>query len=117
MTGVQTCALPISDANGTFKADDFVYQGTSFKTASAYGIVLNYSANTGKLVLGATQGQFTVNNNIHAVSTNGVCRLDSFEVNPLLLSEIKIEPNPIDALPTDDYGYDITITEPTNINN
>ena len=59
----------------------------------------------------STQGQFYVNNTIHAVSTNGVCRIDSFELNPIKLSEIKIEPDPITAQPGDDYGYDVTITE------
>jgi hypothetical protein len=103
--------LNVVNANGIFKAEDFVYTGNSYKTANAYGIVVNYNANTGKLILGATQGQFKVNNTIHAVSTNGVCQIQSFEVNPLLLSEIKIEPDPITAEPGDDYGYDVTITE------
>lgn len=101
----------VINANGTFKSEDFVYQGSDFKTATAYGTVVNYSANTGKLVIGASQGQFTVNSTIRAVSTNGVCQIASFEVNPLLLSEIKIEPDPINAEPTDDYGYNVTITE------
>ena len=104
--------MNVINANGTFKASDYIFQGKNFKTANAYGIIINYSANTGQLVLGAIQGQFYVNNTIHALSTNGVCQIDSFEVNPLLLSEIKIEPNPIDAQPTDDYGYTVTITEP-----
>lgn len=103
--------LNVTNANGSFKAEDYVYQGNSFKTANAYGIVVNYNANTGKLIIGATQGQFFVNNTIHAVSTNGVCKIQSFEVNPIKLSEIKIEPDPITAEPGDDYGYDVTITE------
>ena len=103
--------LNVTNANGSFKAEDYVYQGNSFKTANAYGIVVNYNANTGKLITGATQGQFFVNNTIHAVSTNGVCKIQSFEVNPIKLSEIKIEPDPITAEPGDDYGYDVTITE------
>lgn len=103
--------LNVANANGTFKAEDYVYQGTSWKTANAYGIVVNFDANTNKLIIGATQGQFYVNNTIHAVSTNGVCRISSFEVSPLKLSEIKIEPNPITSKPDDDYGYDVTITE------
>jgi hypothetical protein len=106
--------LNVANANGIFKADDFVYQGNSFKTANAYGIVVNYVANTGKLVLGATQGQFYVNNTIRAVSTNGVCQIDSFEAEPYKLVEIKITPDPIDADPGDDYGYDIQITEYDN---
>lgn len=103
--------LNVTNANGNFKAEDYVYSGNSFKTANAYGIVVNYSANTGKLILGATQGQFYVNNTIHAVSTNGVCKISSFEINPIKLAEIKIEPDPITAEPGDDYGYDVTITE------
>jgi hypothetical protein len=103
--------LNVINANGTFKADDYVFQGNSYNTASAYGIVMNYSANTGKLVLGATQGQFRVNNTIHAVSTNGVCQIDSFVVDPIKLAEIKIEPDPLTAQAGDDYGYDVTITE------
>lgn len=106
--------LNVANANGIFKADDFVYQGNSFKTANAYGIVVNYVANTGKLVLGATQGQFYVNNTIRAVSTNGFCQIDSFEAEPYKLVEIKITPDPIDADPGDDYGYDIQITEYDN---
>jgi hypothetical protein len=103
--------LNVTNANGNFKAEDYVYSGNSFKTANAYGIVVNYSANTGKLILGATQGQFYVNNTIRAVSTNGVCKISSFEINPIKLAEIKIEPDPITAEPGDDYGYDVTITE------
>lgn len=103
--------LNVINANGTFKVDDYVFQGNSFNTANAYGIVVNYSANTGRLVLGATQGQFYVNNTIRAVSTNGVCQIDSFELRPTKLAEIKIEPDPITAQPGDDYGYDVTITE------
>lgn len=103
--------LNVINANGNFKAEDYVYSGSSYNTANAYGIVVNYSANTGKLVLGATQGQFRANDTIRALSTNGVCQISSFDLNPLLLSEIKIEPNPLNAQPTDDYGYNVTITE------
>lgn len=100
-----------NNVSGVFKSEDMVYQGDNYNTATAYGIIINYSANTSKLVLGATQGTFKTNSAIHAVSTNGSCRIESFEANPMKLAEIKIEPDPINAEPTDDYGYDITITE------
>lgn len=103
--------LNVINANGNFKQEDLVYQGTSYNSANAYGIVIDYKANTGKLILGATQGQFKVNNTIHAVSTNGTCSISSFDVSPLKLTEIRIRPDPITAEPTDDYGYDIDITE------
>ena len=88
-----------------------VYQGDSYKTATAYGVVIDYNSNLDRLTLGAVQGQFRVNNYIHAVSTNGTCRIQSFNVSPLKLVSIKITPDPITAEPEDDYGYDINITE------
>jgi hypothetical protein len=42
--------LNVANANGTFKSEDFVYTGNDFRTADAYGVVVKYSANTGKLI-------------------------------------------------------------------
>ena len=75
------------------------------------GIVVSYGENTGRLTLGAVQGQFKVNNSIHAVSTNATATIDSFQADPMLLSSIRIQPNPIDAQPEDDYGYNTDIIE------
>ena len=100
-----------SNQSGVFKAEDMVYQGNTQTTATAYGYVLNHNADLGRLTLGAVQGQFRVNNTIRAVSTNGVCTIASFDANPIKLAEIKITPDPIDAEPTDDYGYITDITE------
>ena len=97
--------------NSNFKIDDIVYQGTNYNTADAYGFVLEWNRQGNKLVLGGTQGQFKVNNEIRGVSTNAVCSIISFDASPLKLVEIKVEPDPIDAEPTDDFGYDVTITE------
>jgi hypothetical protein len=100
-----------ANTNGIFKPDDLVYQGTDYKTATAYGIVIKFNSDLDQLILGAVQGQFKVNNTIHAVSTNGVCVLESFYTKPEKLAEIVITPDPVTAQPTDDYGYDINITE------
>lgn len=103
--------LNVTGANGNFKMDDLVFQGPSYNRANAYGIVVSYTADTGKLTLGAVQGQFKVNTTIHAVSTNGTATIDSFQADPMLLSSIRIQPNPIDAQPEDDYGYYVDIVE------
>lgn len=99
------------ESNGNFKLDDIVYQGNNYNTADAYGFVVEWNRLGNKLVLGGTQGQFKVNNTIRATSTNAVSTILSFDASPLKLVEIKVEPDPIDAEPTDDFGYDITITE------
>jgi len=101
----------IGNANGTFKIEDTVYQGDSYRTATAQGIVLSFREDSGLLTIGATQGTFLVNNNIHAVSTNANGQLVSFYEPPSKMVEIKIEPDPIDAQIGDDYGYTTTITE------
>lgn len=106
----------VSGNDGTYRLDDIAYQGNSYETANAYGIVLSWSANTGKLALGGVQGQFKINNTIHALSSNAAYQLSSFDVAPLKLAKITIEPNPIDAEPGDDYGYTTEILEWPEIN-
>lgn len=96
---------------GTFKVDDVVYQGNSYEDASAYGVVIKWNANLGKLALAGVQGQFKVDKEIKAVSTGASYNLASFEISPLKLATVTIEPDPIDAEPEDDFGYTTTITE------
>jgi hypothetical protein len=100
-----------SNATGTFKVNDTVFQGNSYHTATATAVVVSYNRQLNQLVLGATQGTFKVNTAIHAVSTNGVCTLASFYASPMLLAGIRIQPDPINARPTDDYGYYTDIIE------
>jgi hypothetical protein len=97
--------------NGTYKKDDFVYQGDNYQTATAVAQVIEWNQQTGKLVLGASQGQFKTNVNITAVSTNASYNLSSFDASPLKLANINIVPDPIDAEPEDDYGYTVQIKE------
>ena len=97
--------------NGTYKIDDFVYQGNSYQTATAIAQVIQWNQNTGHLTLGGAQGQFKVNSTIKAVSTNASYNLASFDASPLKLVNIDIVPSPLDAEPGDDYGYTTTITE------
>jgi len=97
--------------NGTFKLDDIIYQGNNYQTATAYGKVISWDRNLMYLTVGETQGQFKVNNTIRAVSTNATYNIASFDATPLKLVNIHTVPNPIDAEPTDDFGYTTTIVE------
>lgn len=100
--------------NGIYRTGDLVYQGATYKTATAIAKVIDWQANTGKLHIGGAQGQFVLNNTIRATSTNAAYTLSSFEASPLQLVNINIVPNPLDAEPEDDYGYTTTITEYNN---
>lgn len=105
-----------SGNDGKYYVDDIAYQGDNYESANAYGIVLSWSANTGKLALGGVQGQFKVDNTIRALSSNASYQLASFDVAPLKLSKITIQPDPLTAEPGDDYGYTTDIEEWPNIN-
>jgi hypothetical protein len=100
-----------SNVEGTFRLYDSVYQGETYETANATGIVLNFDSNKSKLMLGSVQGGFKVGQMVHAVSTGGVMTISGFDEGPLLLAGIRITPDPYDAQPTDDYGYTVNIVE------
>ena len=97
--------------NGTFKIQDTVYQGGNYNTANAYGTVIDWNEDTGRLMIGGAQGQFAVNNAVHAVSTNAVYQIASFDASPLKLTKITVQPDPLTAQPGDDFGYTETIIE------
>lgn len=102
--------------NGKYYVDDIAYQGDSYESANAYGIVLSWSSNTGKLALGGVQGQFKVDNTIRALSSNARYQLASFDIAPLKLAKITIQPDPLTAEPGDDYGFTTDIQEWPEIN-
>jgi len=97
--------------NGTFIIQDTVYQGDNYKSATAFATVMTWDKNNQKLMIGGAQGQFTVNSTIRAISSNAVYTIESFDASPLKLAQITVEPDPIDAEPTDDFGYTETIIE------
>jgi hypothetical protein len=101
--------------SGIFNTGDIVFQGTNYRTASAYGTVLSWNPTNEILELGGVQGQFYVNNSVRAVSSNANYSIASFDTDPLKLVKITIVPDPVTADPDDDYGYDTTIEEWPNI--
>ena len=110
----------VANVSGTFKKQDTVYQGRSLKESTGQGIVLNYSANTtntGELLIGSVQGTFSVNNTIHAVSTNAQCNIASYYTPPTKAFTVITRPDPINALAGQDYGYYIDVVESPEIAN
>ena len=109
----QTVKMNVTDAssNGSFYIDDIVFQGDNYTTATAYGTVLAYSANTGQLMIGGAQGNFEAGSTLRATKSNAVFTLTSFDTSPITYSTITIEPDPITANADSDYGYTTTIVE------
>jgi hypothetical protein len=97
--------------NGVFQIQDTVYQGDNYQTATAYGIVVDWNSENDRLVIGGTQGNWKVNTEVRAVSTNASYTISSFDASPLKLVKITVEPDPITAGPEDDYGFTETVVE------
>lgn len=103
--------MNMTNGSGTYKLDDTVYQGESYQSATAFAKVLSWSANTSSLMVGGTQGQFKVGQTVKGVETSASYDILSFDVTPIKLAQITIEPDPLNASPDDDFGYTTTIIE------
>ena len=106
-----TVKINTGTGNGNFKISDTIYQGENYQSATAFGTVIEWRPNNDKLIISGVQGNFKVNNTIHATSTNAVYNIASFDSSPIKLAQITVEPDPLEAEPEDDYGFTTTITE------
>lgn len=103
--------------NGAYYLDDLVYQGATLSEATAAGVVTKWDG-VDYLVIGGTQGRFTTNNVVRAASTNAAYTLESFDVTPLKVQSIQIDPDPITANANSEFGFTETVTEyPETIEN
>jgi len=103
--------MNLGDGSGAFKEGDIIYQGDTFENATAYATIINWRPTDKKLLVSGAQGQFKAGETIRAGETNANYLISSFDVTPVKLAEIVVEPDPIDANPGDDFGYTTTITE------
>lgn len=97
--------------NGIYRTEDLVYQGENEQKVTAAGIVHTWNPTNQYLIIGGVQGDFKTNTAIKAASTNAIYTLTSFDMSPLKVQSIKIEPDPIDAEPNGIFGYTETLTE------
>jgi hypothetical protein len=97
--------------NGMFKTGDTVYVGDNLNTTPAFGFVSHWNPVLGRLEIGEAHGNFEINQTLRGASTNATYQIESFDATPIKLSQIVIEPDPLDAQPDDDFGYTTTITE------
>ena len=103
--------MNLGTGNGTFKIEEFAYQGNTFATATAAGVVVKYDANNSYIRIAGAQGTFQTGQDIKGVDSNGVYQVSTFDTTPLKLVAIKITPDPPTANADDDYGYTTTYTE------
>lgn len=97
--------------NGDFQIGESVFQGESYRTASATGTVTKWSKEPPYLRIAGAQGDFRIGENVFSTTSNADYTISSFDSSPLKLQSIQVDPDPIDAEPTDTFGYDTTFIE------
>ena len=106
----------LSGGLGDYRTDESVYQGYSYETATATGKVLAWYSDTRKLELKDTTGHFVTGTSVKGLSTNATWTPSSFELSPVNLVTIQVQPNPFDVILPNNYTYSVQTTEfPENI--
>ena len=106
--------INLGAGSGQFKQNDMAFQGTDINNTIASGLVLstNHVGGIPKTIqIGAVQGQFYTNTIIRGSSTNASYNIVSFAASPMKLVSIVVEPNPLTANSSSDYGYSLTTKE------
>lgn len=96
---------------GDYMIGESVYQGDSYRTATAIGTVTKWEKEIPYLRIAGAQGDFKIGQNVYSSTSNADYTIKSFDATPLKLQSIQIDPDPLDAEPTDDYGYTTTVIE------
>lgn len=108
--------LNLGDGFGTYIDGDYVYQGADKYNATAFGQILYYNNLANVLTVKNIQGVFQVETQIKGVDSTGTYNVVSFNYNnDREAVRITVTPDPLDAEPEDDYGYDTLIQEAPNI--
>jgi len=101
---------------GIYTVEESVYQGYSYDTATATGKVVSWYADTRKLELKDTTGHFVTGTPLKGISSNSTWTPSSFEISPVKLVSIQVQPNPFDVILPNNYTYSVKTTEfPENI--
>jgi hypothetical protein len=94
---------------GSYKIGEFVYQGYTYQSATASGIVESWE--NGTLKIKNIQGNFVSDKTVIGAESNARYNYTSYEVSPALMARIDILPNPLTANGNNDFDYDIRINE------
>jgi len=94
---------------GSYKIGEFVYQGYTYQSATASGIVESWE--NGILKIKNIQGNFVSDKTVIGAESSARYTYTSYEVSPALMARIDIRPNPLTANGNNDFDYDIRINE------
>jgi len=97
--------------SGNYQIEETVYQGYSHDMATASGKVVSWSAGTRKLELHDLNGHFVTGTPIKGLVTNATWTPASFEVTPVNVVTIQVQPDPFDVVLPNNYTYSVQTTE------
>lgn len=101
------------NGQGSYKLDEFVYQGYNIHNATATGKVQNWANN--KLTLIGVEGDFVSTAPIKGGLSGAMYYYTSYDLDPIKLVQIDITPNPPNANASSLYTANTIITEYPNI--
>jgi hypothetical protein len=100
---------------GLYQAGEIVYQGYTPSISTATAKVVRFNSSNNILHLTNINGNFVSSAPIIGTTTNSNYIFNSYEVQPVNLSQIVVTPTPTDASANDKYNYTTTITETFDI--
>lgn len=103
--------IDTSTGVGEYQTGETVYQGFSYSTASASGIVVHWNPAGNILKLNNINGNFVSSQPIYSVGNKNGYKFTSYNLVPSKYAQIDIVPNPINATANSNYVANTTITE------
>lgn len=100
--------------NGIYQTGEVVYQGYSLNSAGASGTVLNWNPTNYQLTLNKIEGNFISSSPIIGALSHAKYNFLSYYIQPMNFATITIKPEPETANATDNYSYNIAISEVAN---
>jgi hypothetical protein len=101
---------------GDYQIGEIVYQGYSYETSAATAKVFSWYDTTRKLELKELKGHFVTGTPIKGLTTNATWIPSTFDITPVNIVTIQVEPDPYNVILPNNYTYSVQTTEyPNNI--
>lgn len=94
---------------GNFLPHETVFQDTRLESSNATATVLDWSANTGRLLIDDVQGMFVSGETLTGTTSGAKWNIINYEIQPQILETITITPNPANANANSAYTYNVAI--------
>lgn len=92
---------------GHYLPGEIVYQNNRLEASNATATVLDWSANTHRLLVDNVEGMFMSNDTLTGTQSGAEWNIINYEIKPQILETITVTPNPITANANSAYTYNV----------